>query len=186
MGGEARRLPDLELVPLPDERRLVPQSERRLQPLVERHPPFRIHAQDLARSQQRGREGVAVRRIGRHGREQRVDFHEQPVASAIERRRVERRIGVDPVEPVLRQNLPKRRRDRNSTLGVETMGEVGEETVQGARPRRAKEPRPNEQGSNGVGAAARSVDGMLWDNMGPHGRQRSRGDSRPRNRSDRH
>ena len=166
MGGEARRLPDLKLVPLPDERRLVAQPERRLQPLVHRHPPFRVHAQNLARAQERGRDGVAGGRKGRHRRKQRVDLGQKPVAPAIERRRVERRIGVDALEAVLRQNLPERRRDRNAALGVEAMGEMGEETVHGA-PRRAQSRRPGERPT-----AASAHDlltgcrGIAWDPMG--------------------
>ena len=138
---EARRLPDLELVPLPNEHRLVGQSERRLEALVERHPALCVHAQDLARAEQRGREGVAGRRTGRQRHKQRVDLGQQLQAPAVERRLIERPIGVDALEAVLRQNLPERRGDRDAALGVEAMGEMGEEAIHGA-PRRANPPRP--------------------------------------------
>ncbi len=80
------------------------------------------------------------------------DLGQKPVAPAIERRNVERRIGVDALEAVLRQNLAERGRDRNPALGVEPVGEVGEETVQRARPRRARNRCRDERGSE---AAAR-------------------------------
>ena len=140
MGLEPRRLPDLELVALADEHRLVAEPQRRLQPLLEKDPALRIEAQDLARAQKRRREGVAGLRIGRHRLKQRVDLGDQRVAAAIERRRVERRIGEDALEAVLRQHLAKRRRNRNPPLGVEAVGEIRKKSIHQAALRRASEP----------------------------------------------
>src|SRR5271170_4559469 len=169
MGLETRRLPDLEFVPLPDEYRLAVESQRRLQPLLEKNPALRVEAQNLAHSEKRGGEGVASGRIGRHRLQQGVDLGDERVAAAVERRRVERGIGVDPREAVLRQHLAERRRNRDSPLGVEAMDEVGEKSIHHTALRRA--------GGRSPGASQRSATahmrgqltgwrGIAWDSMG--------------------
>ena len=120
-------------------------------PVVERHPPLRIHPQDLARPQKRGREGVARRRERRQRGQQRIDLRQQPVAPAVERRLIERRIDVDALEAVLRQRLTEGRWNRDAALGVEPVGEMGEKAVHEA-PRAHSPPASGERGSQ---AAAR-------------------------------
>ena len=180
MRREPRRRPNLEFVALPDEHRFVIEPERSLDPVVERHASLRIHAQDLARAEERGREGVARRREGRQAGQQRVDLRQELQAAAVERRRIERRIGVDAVESVLRQRLPERRRNRDPPLGVEAVGEMREESVHEA-PRRQKPPRPDERNSNAA-ALKRGLltgwRGITWDPMGV---KQTAGNSRPRN-----
>ncbi len=102
----------------------------------------------------------------RHRHKQRVDLGQKPVAPAIERRGVERRIGVDALEAVLRQNLTVRRRDRNAALGVEAVREMGEESVHFA-PRPAQSRGPDER-PRGVPMhdLLTGCRGIAWDPMG--------------------
>ncbi len=182
MRGEPRGLPDLELVPLPDEHRLLFEAERRLHPVVEHHPPLRIHAQDLARSEQRGGEGVARRRERRQRGQAAQSISARscwpPQSSA---GCIERGIGVDALESVLRQRLTEGGRNRDPALGVEAVGEMREEAVHEA-PRRQK---PAASGERSSTAAARKRGlltgwlGITWDPMGV---KQTAGDSRPRNR----
>ncbi len=161
------------LCPCPTNTASLFEPERRLHPVVEHDPPLRIHAQDLARSKKRRREGVARRRERRQRGQQRIDLRQELVAPAVERRRIERRMDVDALEPVPRQRLTEGCRDRDPALGVEAVGEMREEAVHEA-PRRRKSACLRRAGLAGGGAHARSVDGMAWDNMGPHGRQTNR------------
>jgi hypothetical protein len=118
-------------VALADEGRFVGQRQGGAQALAQHDASLGIEAQDLARAKQRRRQVLALARIRRFRFEQRVDFLEQRLAAAVERRRVERGLNEQPVEPVLGQNRPERRRNRDAPLGVEAVDEVREEEIHG-------------------------------------------------------
>ena len=166
---KAGRLPNLEFVPLAYEHGLAVEPQRRLQPLLEKNPALRVEAQNLAHAEKRGRERVAGGRVGRHGLKQRVDLGDERVAAAVERRRVERRIGVDPGEAILRQHLAERRGNRDSPLGVEAMDEVGEKSIHHTALRRAGERSPDASRRSATAHRRGQLTGwrgIAWDPMG--------------------
>ena len=131
--------------------------------------PSEFGAQDLAHAEKRGREGVASRRIGRHRLQQGVDLGDERVAAAVERRRVERRIGVDAGEAILRQHLAERRGNRDSPLGVEAMDEMGEKSIHRAALQRAKGPAPGAFQRSATAPTRGQLTGwrgIAWDPMG--------------------
>ncbi len=58
-----------------------------------------------------------------------MDFVEQARPAAIERGRVERGMREDALETLLGEDRAKGGRDRNSALGVESIGEVREKPI---------------------------------------------------------
>src|SRR5262245_44675105 len=127
--AETTRLPDLKLVTEAGEGDLVLDVGMGLQRLGEDRPPLAIDLQHLARAVERRRELLALLRIGRKARDQRLDLLEQRVAAGIERRTVERRVAVEAVEAVAREHCTKGRRNRHTSLGIEAQRVMGHETV---------------------------------------------------------
>ena len=152
---ESVRLPDLELVPEPDEGDRVGDAGMALQALGEDRPALRIDLEDLARAVERRREPVALLRIGREAQEESLDLRHQRVAAGVERRRVERRMDVEPLEAVAGEHGPERRRDRHAPLGVEAAREIRHEAVHGPRALPPGTPPPRRTRRHG-GAGART------------------------------
>src|SRR5262249_48812687 len=117
--AETIGLPDLKLVTKTDERDFVLDPGMGLQRLGKTDAPLAVDLQSLARTVKRGAELLALLRIRRKPFDQRFDLRHQGVAPRIDRRHIERRITIETVEPVAREDCPVRRRDRYSPLGVE-------------------------------------------------------------------
>src|SRR5262249_4924206 len=100
-----------------------------LQRLGKTDAPLAVDLQSLARTVKRGAELLALLRIRRKTFDQRFDLRHQGVAPRIDRRHIERRITIETVEPVAREDCPVRRRDRSSPLGVEPQRGVRHEAV---------------------------------------------------------
>jgi hypothetical protein len=60
-----------------------------------------IDGKDFARPEESGGEMIALVRIGRQILDKAVDLVDQPLASCVERRRIERRIAINAVKAVL-------------------------------------------------------------------------------------
>ena len=86
MRAEALRLPDLKLVSEPDEGHRARNVRVRLQGLGENDAAFRIDRKRLALAKERGRQFLALLRIGRIALDQRFDLREQRLAAGVQRR----------------------------------------------------------------------------------------------------
>ena len=187
MRTKALGLPDLELVTEPDERHRVGDPGMRLHRVRQDDTPLRIDLQNLARPEQRRRQLIPLVRIGRQRRQKRIDLVQKRIAACVQCRRVERRMDVEALEPVPRQHGPERCGDRNPTLGVQAIGEIGHEAVM-ARALCPLESRPRGEPAVTVARAGtrrclpaaadsappdppRGRDAL--DSMGRHGRQRT-------------
>src|SRR6516165_759946 len=92
------------------------------------------------------------------------------MTAAIESFRVDRRMNIKPFEPIAGQHRPKRRRDRNSALGIEPVGEMRDKAVHSPNPclsrhdasfARRSTPQRSEQPIIETGQF-----GIAWDIMG--------------------
>ena len=117
--AEAGRLPDLKLVAQTGTGDLVLDAGVTLERLGENRPALAVDLEHFARAVKRRRKLLALLRIGRKARDQSLDFPEQRVAAGIERRTVESRIAIEPLESVARENGAERGRDRDPPFGVE-------------------------------------------------------------------
>src|SRR5262249_37541465 len=127
--AKAPRLPDLKLVTDAGESDLVLDAGMALQRLGEDGPPLAVGLQHFAAPLTRRRELLALLRIRWKASDQRLDFLEQCIAASVERRPVERRIAVEALETVARQDRAEGRRDRDPALGIEAQRIVGHEAV---------------------------------------------------------
>ena len=123
LGGrsrEALRLPDLELVALADEDRPRRRSRHASSAARRATRAVGVDLQNFAgRHRAPSRELFVLLRIGREARNQRRRSPPAARCRRIDRRPVERRIAIEPLEPVARQHRPERRRDRYPSLRVE-------------------------------------------------------------------
>ena len=108
---------------------------------------------------ERRRELLALLRIGRKARDQRLDLGKQRIAAGIECRGIERGIAVQTFEAVARQHCPKRGRDRYPPFGVESQRVVGDETVHDA-------PIPGKRGRK---PPRMGYYGLPWETLGVNG-----------------
>ena len=199
VGGEALRLPDLELVALADEGHPVADPRMVADRLGQDHASLPIAFEDLALADQRRRQILVILRERLEIGEARPDRVAKMVAARVDRLTVEGRAAVDPVEPVHRQHRPERRGNRNPPLGVEPICEGGNEFVHAPRlPRRAAPSAARSLPRAGWSPeAARSTDEtrtparrlrnamvatrptLSWDSMGYHGTDWEATDSSP-------
>ena len=134
VGDETVRLPKLKLVALANEGDPVGNAGVGLQRLGQNHAAVLIDLQDLALADQRGREVLVVLRERLEVLQDRTDRGPELVAAGVDRLSVERRAAIEAVEPIHRQDRAERRRNRNPPLGIEPVGEGGNELVHCPRP----------------------------------------------------
>src|SRR5262249_56055696 len=98
--AEASRLPDLKLVADTGEGDLVLDAGVSLERFGEDRPALAVDLQHLARAVKRRRKLLALLRIGRKARDQRLDLLEQRIAAGVQRGPVERRIAIEALDTV--------------------------------------------------------------------------------------
>src|SRR5262249_20414774 len=109
--AEASGLPDLKLVAETGEGDLVLDAGVALERIGEDRPPLAVDLQHLARAIERRRKLLALVRVRRETRNQRLDLLEQRVASGIQGRTIEGGITIEALETIARQHRAERRRD---------------------------------------------------------------------------
>src|SRR5690349_11105799 len=138
--------------------------------LGEHHATFAVDLQRLAGAVERQRKLLALFGIRRVTGNQRLDFCQKRVATGIERRSIERRIAIEPIEAIARQYRSERCRYRNASLGIETEHVVGHELVHLA-PRAIRALCPNcAMCAATVAASAMGSNGLSWAIMVVNGR----------------
>src|SRR6187402_741113 len=111
IGFEALRFPHLKLLAEPDESNVAGNTGVVAQAFRQSCASILIDRENLARAEQGGRELVLLVRVRREVLDQCVDLVDEPLASGIERWRIERRIAIDAVETVFGENCAERSRD---------------------------------------------------------------------------
>ena len=171
--AKAAGLPDLKFVTETDERHRVGDPRMGFEGLGELNAALAVDLQRLAGAIERQRKLLALIRIRRKARDQRLDLRQQRIAAGIERRPVERRIAIEAVEAVARQHRAERapapRRDPWRRDGACNGTQTG--------PSRPSSRRP--LGHPIAGAGPDRISGHrqrlweLWAIMGQYGRQRT-------------
>src|SRR6185312_14646155 len=139
---EPLRLPNLKLVPEPDEARGVLDPRMRLEILGQNDAPFRIRLQRFAPPIERRGELLALFGVRRIALDQRFDFRQERIAARVERGPVERRMTIKSLVAVPREHRAETGWNRDSALGVEAHGEGRYKAVHGAA-RRVNEGLPD-------------------------------------------
>src|SRR5262249_38298869 len=93
--AETSGLPDLKLVAEAGEGDLVLDASVSLERFGENRPALAVDLQHFARAVKRRRKLLALLRIGRKARDQRLDLPEQRIAAGVEGGPVERRLAVE-------------------------------------------------------------------------------------------
>src|SRR6476619_1395281 len=99
------------------------------EPLRQNGASVLIDRKDFACAEQGGGELVALVRIGRQTFDKAVDLVDQPLASCVERRRIERRVAINAVKAVLGEDCAERCRNGDSALRVDFIGESRDKLV---------------------------------------------------------
>src|SRR5262249_16083737 len=143
----------------------------------EDRPALAVDLQHLARAVKRRRKLLALLRIGRKARDQRLDLLEQRIAAGVERGPVERRIAIEALEAVAREPRGDRRRDPPRAFGIGAKRVGGQEAVHavpGPPPRVASAllrrepqvPAPPLRGRSWTPHRRMGHYGLSWDRLG--------------------